>query len=233
MWHMTPAVWAYGGDWFNADYTKFTGDAPEVVQAVQLLWDIKWKIKAEPLATALPQAQQDPYTSLATGGLGLWMQGDWAYGGLRDKTKGTDRATAWDVARLPVGPKGPSARSTPINIGPIYAFKATKVPDLAWEYIKFFTSTDTANTHAKLLGIIPSRKSSAPAALDPSHPPEHEQRVLDQLAESSRPMSQPPHNNEVMDAFQQAMQAAFVSNTATVPQALGKAKEAVEKILSS
>src|SRR5262249_45297142 len=77
MWHMTPAVWAYGGDWFNADYTKFTGDAPEAVQAVQLLWDIKWKSKVEPLATALPQAQQDPYTSLATGGLGLWMQGDW------------------------------------------------------------------------------------------------------------------------------------------------------------
>ncbi|HEV8636021.1 MAG TPA: sugar ABC transporter substrate-binding protein [Chloroflexota bacterium] len=229
MWHLTPAVWAHGGDWFNADYTKFTGDAPEVVQAVQLLHDIKWKHKAMPLASALPQQQQDPYTSFSAGTLAMWMQGDWAYANLRDKTKGSDRAKAWDVARLPSGPKG---RSTPINIGPIYAFKATKVPNLGWDYIKFFTSTEALNTHAKMLGIIPSRKSSAPAAIDPSQPPENAKRVLDQLAESSRPMSQPPHNNEVMDAFGQAMQAAFVSNSATVEQALKNAKAAIEKILA-
>jgi multiple sugar transport system substrate-binding protein len=230
MWHMTPAVWAYGGDWFNPEYTKFTGDAPEVVQAVQLLHDIKWKYKAMPLASALPQQQQDPYSSFASGGLGMWMQGDWAYANLRDKTKGSaDRAKAWDVARLPNGPKG---RSTPINIGPIYAFKATKAPALAWEYIRFFTGTEALNAHAKLLGIIPSRKSSAPSAVDPAQPPEHAKRVLDQLGESSRPMSQPPRTNEVMDAFQQAMQAAFVSNSTGVEPALKNAKEAIEKILA-
>ncbi len=149
-------VWAYGGDVVDPAAGKTLIASPEATAAFQLFDDMWLTDKSLPTEQQLAQFGYDGFLS---GVSAMGMSGHWSVPEYSQVT------FHWDVAPLPLGPKG---RATSVNSAGFVVAKDSKNPDAAWEFVKYAFS-DAGQTELAKIGLaIPVRKSVAesPAYLD-------------------------------------------------------------------
>lgn len=143
------AIWAYGGDVINADYTKTLIGEPKAREAWELFYDMMFVDKSMPDTIA---AGEYGYDLFQAGVVALWPHGHWSMPGYKDVE------FQWDVAPMPAGPAG---QATSVNSAGFVIAKDSKNPDAAWEFVKFALS-QTGQTRLTELGFaIPVLKSVA------------------------------------------------------------------------
>lgn len=208
-----PLLWAYGGDVFDADW-NVTVDSQAGKDALQMYIDL--------LANGANYEKNDIVSSVADGNAGM------ALGWPSWFISGSDATAAW--APIP-GKASATAQEYPTGmIGHwmmgITANSANK--ELALEFLKFITSSETQKTMADY-GGVPTRTSVySDATLAEKYP--YFPVLLDATINSVvRPRT--PLWSEIEMVYGAELSAA-VSGTKTVDQALADAKTAIEAIIA-
>jgi len=134
-----------GGEFVNADGTKYTVNNPKFVQAVD--WATKFFDNycggAESTSAFLQSAAQGTQDPFNTQKLAMKVDGDWAY---------ADTASLPDLdfalAPVPVPDQAGSFRTT-FSCGSMYTISSTaKNPDAAYQFIKWLSGPDGAKVYA-------------------------------------------------------------------------------------
>jgi multiple sugar transport system substrate-binding protein len=143
------AIWAYGGDVINSDYTQTLIGEPKAREAWKLFYDMTFVDKSMPDTIA---AGEYGYDLFQAGVAAMWPHGHWAMPAYKDVE------FQWDVAPMPTGPAG---QATSVNSAGFVIAKDSKHPDAAWEFVKYALS-QTGQTRLTELGLaIPVLKSVA------------------------------------------------------------------------
>lgn len=152
------AIWAHGGDIFNADYTKTLIGSPEARQAWQFAYDLMFVDKSMPDSNTTGQYGGDLFLAgkAAMTTIGHWAVPSYAEAGF-----------AFDAAPMPVGPAG---QATSVNSAGFVIAKGSKFPDASWQFLKFVISPAAQTRLAEMGFACPVLKSVAesPIFLDQS-----------------------------------------------------------------
>ncbi|HEU5318982.1 MAG TPA: extracellular solute-binding protein [Chloroflexota bacterium] len=164
-------VWGNGAELFDKDFKKCLADDERVVEALQLMVDMRSKQRVAPDAAALTEMRN---AGLNTGAQQLFFENQVAMaifpvariGEARTQAKGK-----WDLAVAPQGAPGKGKRLT--TGGGVGWYQVKKFPhqEEAWAVMQHLTS---AETHLFLADVrIPGRKSVLDTwlAQNPSEPP--------------------------------------------------------------
>jgi len=135
-------VWQAGGDILSPDKKTVVIDSAEAAAGIQFLQDLIYKYTV--MAQPVPSGAGDDFEN---GRAAMEANGSWLVP--------TYEAAGIDFGVAPL-PKGPAGQATSVNPSGVVAFKGTKAPDAAWEFIKCYTSP-------QLLAIVASLKASMPA----------------------------------------------------------------------
>lgn len=208
-----------GGQYFADDYSECLVNDPRVKKVFQYWHDLTWKYHVTPT----PDVAQglDLFT---TGKVAMAIEGQWV---IRPYSQRAE--FPWDVAYLPKG----SAGRKLITGGSGYAIASTtKQPELAWEFLKHYTSSDMLSKMVGLTGRgIPARRSSAWSFTSGNPVPEHRDVWIKQLAYTEL-MQIPFAYLKWYDEFQRALEPVMLLNQGTVSDALDKLKQKMDVILS-
>jgi multiple sugar transport system substrate-binding protein len=138
-------VWQNGGDFFAADGKTTALTTPEASGGIQFLQDLiyKDKILAEPAIFA------ETGDAFEQGLAAMEINGSWLVP--------TDTAAGLDFGIAAI-PKGPAGRITSVNPTGAVAYKGTKSPDAAWEFIKYLSSPPAQEQLMQLHASLPVNK---------------------------------------------------------------------------
>ena len=164
-------VWGNGAELFDKDFKKCTADDERVVEALQLMSDMRSRLRIAPDAAALAEMKN---AGINTGAQQLFFENHVAMaifpvariGEARQQAKGK-----WDLAVAPQGAPGKGKRLT--TGGGVGWYQVKKFPNQeeAWAVMQHLTS---AETHLFLADVrIPGRKSVLDKwlAVAPGEPP--------------------------------------------------------------
>lgn len=211
-------IWEGGGEWFDpADPTRYLGDSPEVVQALeryqQMLWNDIGVVRYKPA---------DFYKGrLAT-----------RYEGLHDVFN-TRRIVGdsfeWDLAPRAAGPAG----ARPVVFDDAFGIvSTTKYPEQAWRFLQFITSQEGQSIQVRQANRAPSRRSVAEEyfALDPGLNLE----VLVQSLDIARPNAIdwiPADTSRINAVLQDVLHQSMWLNSKPYSQAAQEARPIIESII--
>jgi len=164
-----------GGSILSEDGQKLVMGDPRTVEALQFLYDLKFKDKVAPSVMTAPG--QNPTRLFRQGKVAMY--GPWGVFSVPDfrKIKNFD----WDVAPLP---KGPNGKRAGVVFPYAYAISTqSKHPEEAYRLIRFLTAGEGAEILAKFSLFIPCRRSIAESDLfkDPTTKPENDDALLDDV----------------------------------------------------
>lgn len=147
-------AWENGGDWFDRnDPTRFIGDQPEAVEAMEFLRSLTFDDGAM-MATWSYAAFPERRVAMIDDGLN---EGFTRY----RNVIGED--FEWNIAPRAVGPAGRKPVTMDDGLG---IWRMTQHPEEAWEFVKFITSKAGQEIMAKTQGLAPVRQSALPAYLE-------------------------------------------------------------------
>jgi multiple sugar transport system substrate-binding protein len=180
LWDMelfwSEAIWSYGGEVINPDYTQTLLGEGKAVDAWNFIAEMVLTDKSVPDPDQSAQFGGDPFAAgvAAMTTIGHWVVPQYA---LLD--------FQWDVAPMPAGPEG---RVTSVNSAGFVIAKDSKNPDAAWEFVKFATSQAGQTRLTELGFALPVLQSVAesPAYLEQKSAPINHKVFLDAL-EYARP----------------------------------------------
>jgi len=137
-------VWQAGGDILSADKQTVVIDSDQAAAGIQLLQDLiyKDKVMAQPVAGGSGDAFENGQAAMEANG--SWLVPTHEAAGL-----------SFGVAPLP---KGPAGQATSVNPSGVVAFKGSKSPDAAWEFIKCYTGPELQAMVASLKASMPANK---------------------------------------------------------------------------
>jgi len=205
-------VWAFGGDFFNADGTKFVlCDKPNYA-GLQFYVDLitKHKVAPPPEVDSALAGGGDPF---ATGAVAMAPGAAYALSAYRNI-----KEFEWDVV---LNPKGPKGSFSVITTDSLSIYRGAKAPEAAWAFIQECLTEDAAKLYCQeFKGPIPALKAGQKYFLLPGQPPEHQQYLVDAV-KSARPPMQSPYSAPVTLPFQKALAAAF-SGSKTLDQVMNE-----------
>ena len=164
----TPAVaiWSYGGDLFDKDYTKSTIDSPQSVEALQMLADLIHKQRVHPSPEQMKGT--NARNLFRTGRVGLLGWGQALE--FVDRVKQDKPNFPWGINVFPRG----SAGRFSVTIGwALSLIKASRYPDEAWELAKYGGGRDFLRVVSRegRGGISPLKAVMTEALTSPDLPP--------------------------------------------------------------
>ncbi len=150
-----PVVWSFGGDILNEDSTASVLDQPEVLEALQFLYDVKF---VDHSTAHLGESEgMTKEVELLTGKVGMVMSGWFLARQLMDIEGGM----RWGIAPMPRGPRG--HRYTRVSWEGISINNAISDERKAasWEFVKFIVSEEIQAYIADIGRLIPVREEEA------------------------------------------------------------------------
>lgn len=166
-------VYANGGSILSDDNSKCLLDQKAAYEGIQFMSDLVNKYKVAPA----PEDLQSLGTSklFTSGKIAMIVSGSWAAELIY---KNEIKDFEYDVAPLPVGPKG---RATFFGGAAYAVLSRSKKKDAAWELVKWMTGKEYQRSAAIRSQIIPSRISVAEgeAYLKLKSPPKNRKAFLD------------------------------------------------------
>jgi len=162
-----------GGKIFSDDGATVEIDHPKTLEALQFLYDLKFKDKVCPSVFATPGVS--PGVAFVQGRIGMF--GPWGVFSIVDFREQI-HDFEWDVAVLPKGPDGIRAGIVAPSAFGVSSQSAHKRE--AFEFVKFISGKEGMEIIAKWSLFIPCRKSVArsPVFQDPQTPPAHDELLL-------------------------------------------------------
>jgi multiple sugar transport system substrate-binding protein len=211
---MYPWLWQDGGSLMNEDRSKCVLDSPAAVEAVQFLYNLRYKDK---VAAASDNAEQNSaLNAFAQGHIAMYMTGPWDIQLLR-ATKGLQ----WDVAPLPKQKQA----ATLLGTENYAIWSGSKHPDAAWELFKYLLSPEAQTFMAEKLEKMPSRTSVLKGAYAQAKTDHNRKVFVDALAYARAPENIPEWS-QVKDLIQNELDLIWVGKKA-VAQGL---KDATTKV---
>ena len=137
-------VWQAGGDILSADKKTVVVNSDQAAAGIQFLQDLiyKDKVMAQPVAGGTGDMFENGQAAMEANG--SWLVPTHEAAGIN-----------FGVAPLP---KGPAGQATSVNPSGVVAFKGTKSPDAAWEFIKCYTGPELQAMVASLKASMPANK---------------------------------------------------------------------------
>ncbi len=137
-------VWQAGGDILSADKKTVVIDSDQAATGIQFLQDLiyKDKVMAQPVAGGVGDMFENGQAALEADG--SWLVPTHQAAGIN-----------FGVAPLPTGPAG---QATSVNPSGVVAYKGSKAPDAAWEFIKCYTGPQLQAMVASLKASMPANK---------------------------------------------------------------------------
>lgn len=151
VWDVTPHRWATylyenGGRIFDDAGKKTVFDSPATVQAFQGFADM---FKNGYIPKSIWIGPENPRDMFFSGQAVAWMSGSWQVKAMRDGIKNFD----WTAGPNPYV----TTRSSVLGYKFVSAFSTGKYPDVAADFIKFFTSKESNSQYAQTLMTIAAR----------------------------------------------------------------------------
>lgn len=152
--HWMPMIWSFDADFVDRvkEPTRFAGDTLQMRQALEFMVDLihGQQVMAPPGRITGRTADNIVRTEVIAMGFGntIYMQ----------HAIPAEQATGvpWNVTRLPIGPTG--NRPSLLNAIGLLIFETSRVPDAAWEVIKFFSSREAMELAVSMRGtMVPHR----------------------------------------------------------------------------
>ncbi len=137
-------VWQAGGDILSADKQTVVIDSDQAAAGIQFLQDLIYKDKV--MQQPVPGGGDDLFQG---GQAAMIADGSWLVPTYQDA--GLD----FGVAPLP---KGPAGQATSVNPSGVVAYKCSKNPEAAWEFIKCYTGPQLQAQVAALKASMPANK---------------------------------------------------------------------------
>ena len=137
-------VWQAGGDILSADKKTVVVNSDQAAAGIQFLQDLiyKDKVMAQPVAGGTGDMFENGQAAMEANG--SWLVPTHEAAGIN-----------FEVAPLP---KGPAGQATSVNPSGVVAYKGTKAPDAAWEFIKCYTGPELQAMVATLKASMPANK---------------------------------------------------------------------------
>lgn len=137
-------VWQAGGDILSADKKTVVVNSDQAAAGIQFLQDLiyKHKVMAQPVAGGSGDMFENGQAAMEANG--SWLVPTHEAAGI-----------SFGVAPLP---KGPAGQATSVNPSGVVAYKGTKSPDAAWEFIKCYTGPELQAMVASLKASMPANK---------------------------------------------------------------------------
>lgn len=180
-------LWNNGGDTIDGRHSAGAFDSPQNIETISFLRDI---ITVDRSAPSLGEAAARGVDPFANGEAAMTVSGHWALIGYANAPKGADGkpALTWDdlgVVEMPTQ----LAKSVTVMYESGYAIgKNSKHKQLAWEFIKYFTSYEVQSKYNKSGIAICARKDVA------------RERASDPLEAQFLPIipsARPPHGSQI------------------------------------
>lgn len=164
-------VRANGGDFLNDDFSKCIIDAPESVEA----WELLTAMRLEDLVSPSPEALQAEGTRsmFMTGKIAMWPSGSWVMKTLNEQL--TD--FTYNIAILPKSPNT-GGRGGTTNVVGIVMNKDTKAKEQAWAFMTHMLLKESQDILAKANVLAPIRNDSAELYYDPALGPANRQAAF-------------------------------------------------------
>ncbi len=138
-------VWQAGGDILSPDKKTVVIDSDQAAAGIQFLQDLIYKDKV----MAQPVAGGGSGDAFENGQAAMEANGSWLVP--------THEAAGLNFGVAPL-PKGPAGQATSVNPSGVVAFKGSKSPDAAWEFIKCYTGPQLQAQVASLKASMPANK---------------------------------------------------------------------------
>ncbi|HHT27717.1 MAG TPA: sugar ABC transporter substrate-binding protein [Firmicutes bacterium] len=217
---MSQWLWEAGGDWFDPnDPTRFIGDQPEAMKAIDFLHKAIWEDQIF-LNDLNWNAFYNSQVAMTDDGLQVIFNNyDKAILGKFD----------WDLTVRAEGPNGRKPWATDDALG---IWKGSKYPEEAWRFLKFITSRQGQEIMIKYEGLPPVRRSAAAAYL------ELDRRFNLAAFVESMAYAQVGITNRVAGdvaaigtELNNALRSSLVNNQVPPGNAIAQAKRAIEVII--
>jgi ABC-type glycerol-3-phosphate transport system substrate-binding protein len=217
LWWTLPFFYTHGATLLSEDGTRCLLNSPEGVAAFQLKVDMYQKHGIEGGAWRAGGIAND--LGFQNGRYAMILNGPWAVESL--KRTGID----FGVGLIPEGPEG-----THTNVGgnDLVAFKSTKNPDLAAEFLMYVASEEVQRMWCSRLGQIPVNTKANDVVESEEHP---YLAVFVEQMRTAIPRPQTPYYPEIENAMNPELQAAL-DNTKSVEDALAAAVSEIDAILA-
>jgi len=214
-------TWAFGGEYFNEDGTKFLLCEQPNYAGLQWYLDLIHKHKVAPppdVASALANGG-DPFM---LGVIGIKTGSPWKMTTYR-KIKDFD----WEVVPMPKGPKG---RQGVLTTDSLSIYGKSKAPDVTWKFIEELLSEDSAKLYCtQFKGPVPALKAGHQYFILPNERPSNQQVFIDAVGYSRVPF-QSPYSYVVEEPFYQALGAA-TAGTKSLDEAMAGVCDSINAAL--
>ncbi len=216
-----PWLWTNGGDILDSTGTRASGhfDGPASVEAIQFLADLMLRHRVAPNLSERAALGGDAFLNAkaAMDLKGHWMLIDY-------------RARGLDVGAVSL-PTRTGSPTTVIYASGLAITRNTRHPDLAWEYIKYMTSTEVQIKRvASGLAISGNRRAAAHYAADPNNQVEH--ACLRAVEYARPPWGARVENFPQCESFGEEMMEDILYGTSGVQQAATRAARLMDAVLT-
>lgn len=213
------AIEDWGGAIISPDYKSSVIDQSPAVKAITFLASL-YKMHVIPLPNSM-SALADPFIA---GKVAMSLDGDWQvnyYANTITKFK-------WDIAPVPLGPRGTPYVIGDTNSWSIYAHTAH--PNEAWELLSWLVAHEAMTKYAAQIGL-PSLKSASSAWSEGYKAPAHRALVL-KYTRWTHNNQEGLHESEWRTAVGQNLQAVWLGKVSPAQGAKTTAS-AIDRILQS
>lgn len=208
-------VWQAGGDILSADKKTVVVNSDQSAAGIQFLQDLiyKDKVMAQPVAGGSGDMFENGQAAMEANG--SWLVPTHEAAGI-----------SFGVAPLP---RGAAGQATSVNPSGVVAYKGTKSPDAAWEFIKCYTGPQLQSMVASLKASMPANKEVLTGQYATSF--DGGKTFADALAYAHLKPSFKGYN-EFSGALQDQLDTkVFNDNTMTAKAALDAVAPALQKLL--
>lgn len=213
-----PWLWANDGALLNPERTKCILDSPASVEALQFVYDLRYKHK---VAAASDNSEQNSaLTAFTQGRIGMYMTGPWDIQLLREA-----KGLQWDVAALPKK----KAQATLLGTENYGIWSGSKHPEQAFELFQFLLSPESQTLMAEKLEKMPSRLSVLQGPYSAAQT-DHNRKVFVEALGYARQAENIPEWSQVKDLIQAQLDLIWVGKK-TVAAGLKDAANNVNKTL--
>jgi multiple sugar transport system substrate-binding protein len=181
-----PTIWAHGGELFDSwtQPTRFTGNTDKVAAGFEYLHDL---VRFGVVPDKQNHGRIDVTNGFMAGKLAMVQTNS-----ISIAHYSAINSFKWDVAPLPSGDGG---RIPFINAIGWFMFSSSEHKDVAWEVLRYFTTTDALRRRVEIVGNIPPSLRVIQSAWIPGRQaPTHRQSLLLDVEKARSPW---PINNDI------------------------------------